>query len=219
MHTNEALLAKLIAERESVTVESKPVYDAVKRIGDVICASAAICMFSPLLLGVSAAIMLEDPGSPITAQTRVGKDGKEFRIYKFRTTVTDTAPAQAALAAVNERRGTNIQMKCSPRTTRLGALLRRTAIEGLPQLFNVLKGDMSIIGPRSFTPQQQAQKPEERLLVKPGLSCYWQLSDRNALSKTEQIELDRRYIKERSLWTDLKLIGRTFRFMLGHNNS
>ena len=140
-------------------------------------------------------------------------------MFRFRTTSDDTEPDLTVLAAANQRRGTNIQMKCSPRPTRIGTFLRKSGIDGLPQLVNVLKGDMSIIGPHAFTPSQQAQRPEERLMVKPGLSCYWQLNGRNRLSKSEQIELDRRYIKERSLWTDIKLIGKTFCFTLRGKHS
>lgn len=214
MHTNEALLAKRIAERESITLQPKPVYDVIKRIGDTVCAAAAIVLFSPLIAAAAAAIMIEDPGSPFCTQTRVGKDGREFRMYRFRTTYMDTGIDYAAVRAANLRRGTSIRMKRSPRTTKVGAYLNRSSIDALPQLINVLKGDMSVIGPRPCSPSEQAEKPGERLLVKPGLSCYWQLGGGNSRSKSEQIELDRQYIRERSLRTDLRLIAGTFRFAL-----
>ena len=209
MHTNEELLARYKAQHEAVELQSKPFYDVLKRISDVVCSAAAIAVFSPLLLGVAAAIMINDFGSPIYSQIRIGKDGKEFRIYKFRSMYTDADERKAALMAENESQGANFKITNDPRITKVGAVLRRTSIDELPQLINILKGDMSIIGPRPFIPVEQKELPDDRLLVKPGLSCYWQIGGGNTLSKSEQIDLDRRYIRERSIWTNIKIIGKT----------
>jgi lipopolysaccharide/colanic/teichoic acid biosynthesis glycosyltransferase len=218
MHTNEALLARYKAQYEKVELQAKPVYDVLKRAADIVCSAAAIAAFSPLLLGVAAAIMINDFGSPIYSQIRIGKDGQEFRIYKFRSMYTDADERKAALMAENESQGANFKIEHDPRITKVGAFLRKTSIDELPQLVNILKGDMSIIGPRPFIPVEQEELPDDRLLVKPGLSCYWQVSGGNTLSKSEQIDLDRRYIRERSLWTDLKLIGKTVLHVLGGKN-
>ncbi len=218
MHTNEALLARYKAQHETVELQSKPIYDVLKRAADIVCSGLAIAVFSPLLLGVAAAIMINDFGSPIYSQIRIGKDGQEFRIYKFRSMYTDADERKAALMAENESQGANFKIEHDPRITKVGAFLRKTSIDELPQLVNILKGDMSIIGPRPFIPSEQEELPDDRLLVKPGLSCYWQVSGGNALSKSEQIDLDRRYIRERSMWTDLKLIGRTVLHVLGCKN-
>ena len=215
---NESKITVSTSSRE-VHYEERPVYEVVKRIFDIICSVSALAVLSPLMLIVMILIMIDDFGSPVYTQDRVGRDGRIFKIYKFRSMYKKADKIREELMAKDECRGATFKMKNDPRITRIGHIIRKTSIDELPQLVNILKGEMSVIGPRPFIPREQANLPDDRLLVNPGLSCYWQLSDRNALSKTEQIELDRRYIKERSLWTDLKLIGRTFRFMLGHKNS
>lgn len=209
MRTNEALLLRYKLLHEQVELQPKPFYDILKRAADIVCSLAAITVFSPLLLAVSAAIIVNDFGSPIYTQTRIGKDGKAFRIYKFRSMYKDADARKAALMAENQSHGANFKIEHDPRITKVGAFLRKTSIDELPQLVNILKGDMSIIGPRPFIEDEQRELPDDRLLVKPGLSCYWQIGGGNTLSTIEQIDLDRRYIRERSLWTDIKIIGKT----------
>ena len=180
MQTNAAICYDTAAMKE------KPVYDACKRIGDFIGAAGAIMMVSPLLLGAVAVLTASGKTELLTRQTCLGKDGKEFELYRF-----------------------NAQP---------GSFLHRSAINELPQLFNILKGDMSVIGPRAIRLNGTADLSGNRLPVKPGLSCYAQVAG-TRLSRSEQIALDQRYIAERSLLTDLKLVGRTILHTLCGKNS
>lgn len=218
VRTNAAKLARYRLMHETVELQPKPFYDTCKRIGDVICSAAALVLLSPVLLGVAAAVMMNDFGSPIYSQMRIGKDGKAFRIYKFRSMYKDADERKAALMAENQSQGANFKIEHDPRITKVGAFIRRTSLDELPQLVNILKGDMSIIGPRPFIKDEQDELPDDRLLVKPGLSCYWQIGGGNKLSAYEQIKLDRKYIKERSLRTDLKIIAKTLLHVLGGKN-
>ncbi|MEE5992889.1 MAG: sugar transferase [Oscillospiraceae bacterium] len=214
VHTNE----RIRAEREMSMLPAKPIYDGVKRVGDVFCAVAGLVALAPLFLVTAAAIMLNDFGNPIYTQTRIGKNGGEFKIYKFRSMYLDADARKEELMKQNEGKGVNFKMENDPRITKVGMFLRKTSIDELPQLLNILKGDMSVIGPRPFIPEEQERLPEDRLLVRPGLSCYWQIGGGNKLSVTEQIELDRKYIKERSLLTDIKIVGKTILHVLGGKN-
>ena len=218
MYTAEELRKRRILAG-TVTLTEKPLYDRIKRIGDVVCSAGALIVLSPLLIGTAAASIVNDFGSPIYSQMRVGKDGKEFRIYKFRSMYKDADARREALMAQNESKGATFKMKDDPRITSVGHFLRKTSIDELPQLFNILKGDMSVIGPRPFIPEEQAALPADRLLVKPGLSCYWQVGGKNELDEEAQIELDRKYVRERSVATDIKLIFMTIRHVLGGKNS
>lgn len=209
MRTNERLVQERTALESSVVPQDKPVYEKVKRIGDVVCSVAALTVLMPVLLITSGLIVLDDFGSPFYTQIRVGKDGKPFKIYKFRSMYCDADARRAELLEKNEGSGATFKMKKDPRITRIGSIIRKTSIDELPQLVNILKGDMSIIGPRPFIPSEQDNLPLDRLSVKPGLSCYWQISGKNELSLAEQIALDRKYLKERSLWTDVKIVLKT----------
>jgi len=122
------------------------------------------------------------------------------------------------LLSQNEDQGANFMMTNDPRVTKIGVFLRKFSIDELLQLFNILKSDMSIIGPRPFIPEEQAELPSDRLLVKPGLSCYWQIGGKNSLSKEEQIELDRKYIRECSIGTDVKIVFKTIVHVLSGKN-
>lgn len=219
VRTNPGLrMRSRFRQQETVTLQPKPVYEVFKRGMDIACSAAALVVLSPLLAAASLSIVATDLGSPIYTQTRVGKDGKPFRIYKFRSMYLDADERKAALMAQNESQGATFKMKDDPRITKVGAFLRKTSIDELPQLVNILKGDMTIVGPRPFIPDEQDKLPEDRLLVKPGLSCYWQIGGGNDLPLEEQIALDRRYIKERSMWTDIKIIFRTVAHVLGGKN-
>lgn len=218
VHTNAEKLAQYRFLHETVELQHKPVYDVCKRLGDIVCSAAALLVLSPVLLGVAAAVVLNDFGSPIYSQTRVGKDGKAFRIYKFRSMYKDADERKAALLAENQSQGANFKIENDPRITRVGAFIRKTSLDELPQLVNILKGDMSIIGPRPFVKDEQDALPDDRLLVKPGLSCYWQIGGGNKLTTVEQVQLDRKYIQERSLRTDIKIIAKTVLHVLGGKN-
>ena len=201
------------------TYRKKPVYDAVKRVFDIFFSVLALTVLSPLMLAVMIMIMLDDFGSPVYTQDRVGKDGKIFKIYKFRSMYKKADKKRDELLDRDESNGANFKIKDDPRITRIGHFIRKTSIDELPQLVNILKGEMSIIGPRPFIPREQERLPEDRLLVNPGLSCYWQVGGKNSLTKEEQIELDRRYIRERSIAVDIKIIIKTILFVLKPGNN
>ncbi len=219
MYTNGQLVKESPILDLPVSFQEKPVYDKIKRIGDVVCSALALTVLSPLLLLTAVLIVADDFGSPFYTQIRIGKNGKEFKIYKFRSMYLNADERKAELMKQNEDNGANFKIKEDPRITRIGSILRKTSIDELPQLLNILKGDMSIVGPRPFIPCEQEQLPEDRLFVKPGLSCYWQIGGKNDLSQAEQIALDRKYITERSLWTDVKIIARTVVHVLSGKNS
>ena len=200
------------------TFKKKPVYDAVKRTFDIFCSLLALTVLSPLMLAVMILIMIDDFGNPVYTQDRVGRDGKIFKIYKFRSMYKKADKKRDKLLAQDESKGANFKIKNDPRITRIGHFIRKTSIDELPQLVNILKGEMSIIGPRPFIPREQEKLPEDRLLVNPGLSCYWQVGGKNSLTKEEQIELDRKYIRERSIAVDIKIIIKTILFVLKPGN-
>ena len=201
------------------------VYWAVRRAQDILLSSLALVALSPLLLVTYAAIWIDSPGaSPIFTQQRVGRNGKLFKMYKFRTMCPDAEQKLKDLMERNEKDGPVFKMKNDPRITRVGKFLRKTSIDELPQLFNVLKGEMSIVGPRPALPHEVAQYTAyewQRLYVTPGLSCYWQIAPhRDQLSFEEWMDLDIKYVHERSFPVDWKIIFRTARPMQwGHGNA
>jgi lipopolysaccharide/colanic/teichoic acid biosynthesis glycosyltransferase len=195
-------------------VEKKPVYSFFKRIFDIVFSIIGmLVLFVPLLI-ISLIIVIDSPGaSPVYVQDRVGKDGRKFRFYKLRSMIPNAEQQLDSLLDKNEMEGPAFKMKDDPRITRFGQFIRRTSIDELPQLLNVLKGDMSLVGPRPPLPREVAQYTEEqhqRLAITPGLTCYWQVQpQRNDLSFDEWFSLDMKYIAERSFWTDLKILFRT----------
>ncbi|MDD6041520.1 MAG: sugar transferase, partial [Clostridia bacterium] len=165
-------------------------------------------------------IWIDSPGaSPIFSQVRVGRKGKEFKFLKFRSMVPDAEAKLEQLLDRNEMDGPVFKIRDDPRITRVGRVIRKTGIDELPQLLNILKGDMSIVGPRPALPREVAQYSEyeqKRLWVTPGLTCYWQIQPRrNELSFEEWMELDLKYIRERSFLTDWKIIFRTIYTVFG----
>ena len=197
-------------------------YWAFRRAQDVLLSLVALLVLWPVMLLVAAIIVIDSPGAgPIFAQDRVGRDGKVFRFYKFRSMIPDAEEKQNDLLQHNEMEGPAFKMKGDPRITRVGRFLRKSSIDELPQLWNVLKGDMSIVGPRPPLPREVEQYDEyqlQRLYVTPGLTCYWQIQPhRNDLSFEEWLELDLKYIKERSFVNDWKIILATFGAVLGMN--
>ncbi|RUS45283.1 sugar transferase [Cohnella sp. AR92] len=194
-----------------------------KRILDVLVASAGLLAVSPIMLVVALLIKLEDPRGPVFfAQVRVGKDAKRFRMFKFRSMVTDAEARLAQLMEKNEISGAMFKMKDDPRVTRIGRFIRRTSIDELPQLWNVLRGDMSIVGPRPPLEWEVALYSEydyQRLAVVPGCTGLWQVSGRNQLSFEEMVELDLRYIDQRSIIFDIKIMLRTVGMIFGSKNA
>ena len=184
-----------------------------KRIVDIMGATAGIVALGPLLLGTAAAIRLESPGPVFFRQVRVGKRGKPFVMYKFRSMFMDAEERLAELMRSNESKdGVIFKMRADPRITRVGRVIRRLSIDELPQLLNVLRGEMSIVGPRPALPAEVAQydpMARKRLQAKPGLTCLWQISGRSNLAFNEQIDLDLRYLQKKSLGKDIEIIART----------
>ncbi len=188
------------------------VYPRVKRLLDVaLC--VAVLPFALALMGLCAALIWLDDGAPIIfTQERTGKGGRRFRMYKFRTMVRDAAALKQQLLHLNEHSGPDFKITDDPRVTRLGRFLRKTSLDELPQIMNVLLGDMSWVGPRptSFAMQTYHLWHTERLEVVPGLTGLWQVNGRGDLDFDERVRLDIEYIERRSLRLDLEILLRTF---------
>lgn len=186
-----------------------------RRTQDIIFSSLALVVLSPLMLLIAAAIVIDDPSAgPIFCQERIGRKGVPFKFYKFRSMCPNAEAKLDDLLKQNEMDGPVFKMKEDPRITRVGKFIRKTSLDELPQLWNILKGEMSIVGPRPALPREVAQYGEyewQRLYVTPGLSCYWQIAPhRNDLSFNEWMDLDVKYVMERSFFVDWKIIFKTF---------
>ena len=169
---------------------------------------------------IAIIIVIDSPGaSPVYVQKRVGKNGREFNFYKFRSMVPNAESMLDSLLEQNEMDGPAFKMKDDPRITRFGHIIRKTCIDELPQLLNVIKGDMSLVGPRPPLPREVAMYDEyqkQRLSVTPGITCFWQVTpDRNTVSFDEWMESDLRYIEERSIKTDLIILFKTVGTVFG----
>ena len=206
-----------ILERES------KLYLFIKRSIDIICSLAGIIVLSPIFLIVAILIKIEDPkGSIIFCQERNGKHPKTFNMYKFRSMVHNAEELLKDLQHKNEQTGPAFKMTDDPRITKVGKFIRKTSLDELPQLFNILKGDMSLVGPRPPIPREVEQYTpyqKQRLLVKPGLTCIWQVSGRNNIGFDEWVEMDLEYIKNRNLLLDIKLILKTVKVLFGDSNA
>jgi exopolysaccharide biosynthesis polyprenyl glycosylphosphotransferase len=185
----------------------------VKYTVDRAMALFAVLLAAPLLLLIAIAVKLDSRGPVFFRQTRVGQGGKEFGVYKFRSMVVDADAMLAKLAAQNETDGLMFKMRRDPRVTRVGRFLRKWSLDELPQLFNVLLGHMSLVGPRPPLPREVAQYSNDvarRLLVKPGMTGLWQVSGRSDLSWEDGIRLDLYYVENWSLTADLTILWKTF---------
>jgi exopolysaccharide biosynthesis WecB/TagA/CpsF family protein len=189
-----------------------------KRVLDTIASGAAILALSPVLVFTALAIRLESPGPVIFRQQRIGRDGRPFTMLKFRSMFVDAEARKAALLEKNEMAGGVIfKMKHDPRVTRVGRFIRRTSIDELPQLFNVLRGDMSLVGPRPPLPSEVAQytlQDRGRLGAAPGITCIWQVSGRSEIPFPQQVEMDLEYIHSQSLAEDVRLLLKTLPALL-----
>jgi exopolysaccharide biosynthesis polyprenyl glycosylphosphotransferase len=184
----------------------------VKGVFDKVCATAALVVLAPLLAAIALAIKLGDGGPAIFRQTRVGKDGHLFMVCKFRTMVVDAEQRKAELLAHNEGHGLLFKMRSDPRITTVGGLLRKYSLDELPQLWNVLKGDMSLVGPRPALPEETdlyGNYMRRRLVVKPGITGLWQVSGRSDLPWDEAVRLDVRYVENWSLALDVQILWKT----------
>jgi len=185
----------------------------MKRLLDLAVSTAAIIALFPLFLLTALAIRIEDPGPVFYTQIRVGKDGRHFRFYKFRSMIMNADKIKDQLAAQNESEaGVIFKMKKDPRITRVGRIIRKFSIDELPQLFNVLKGDMSLVGPRPPLPREVAEytlEQRKRLHVIPGITCLWQVSGRSDIPFTDQVRLDLQYIQSAGILSDIRLLLKT----------
>ena len=193
-------------------------YWVLRRAQDIVFSLLALILLAPLALVISLAIVLDSPGDgAIFRQRRVGRDGRLFWLYKFRTMCPDAEEQLNELLSQNQMDGPVFKIKDDPRITRVGRFLRKTSLDELPQLLNVLRGDMSIVVPRPALPREvelYSDYQRQRLYVTPGLSCYWQIAPhRNEMSFDEWVALDLKYIQERSFWVDWKIIFLTVRAM------
>ena len=217
--TSELALEKLLGSISVSRLNRWYIYNATKRAIDIVAAAIGLAVLSPLMILVALLIKLQDGGPILFHQTRVGRLGRPFRFYKFRSMVVNAEALKARLAADN-RHGDHRSFKMShdPRITTIGRIIRRLSIDELPQLYNVLIGDMSLVGPRPSTDDEVSLYSEydrTRLMVKPGLTCIWQVSGRSQIGFEDQLLLDLEYIERRSFWFDMALIFRTFPAVLG----
>lgn len=184
----------------------------LKRVIDITGSIVLLILLLPFLAWVGLMIKLGSPGPVFFKQTRIGKWAAPFCMYKFRSMYVDAEARKSALAASNEMRGITFKIKHDPRITPIGRHIRRASIDELPQLWNVLKGDMSLVGPRPAIPSEVNQftlSDRRRLEVKPGITCIWQVSGRSNIAFEQQVELDAAYIDSQSFWMDLKLLLKT----------
>jgi lipopolysaccharide/colanic/teichoic acid biosynthesis glycosyltransferase len=184
----------------------------LKRGLDIVGATAGLIISAPLIAVFAALIKLTSPGPVVYAQWREGHGGRRFRIYKLRTMCVNAHEHQSSLRAHSEQDGPAFKMRHDPRTTKIGRLLRRTSLDELPQLWNVLVGDMSLVGPRPLPTLESVQClpwQRQRLLVVPGLTCIWQVEGRNTVTFVEWMRMDLQYVRERSLLRDLQLLLKT----------
>jgi lipopolysaccharide/colanic/teichoic acid biosynthesis glycosyltransferase len=202
-------LARPVEPLEVLFLRGTPLW---KRAIDVAGAATGLLVAMPLLLSISAAIKLTSRGPVLFRQRRSGLGGRPFVMYKFRSMVADAEQRKQALIAANEQDGPAFKIKQDPRVTAVGQLLRCTSLDELPQLWNVLKGDMSLVGPRPLPCEETAGVrgwQRRRLDVTPGLTCLWQVSGRSRVSFVDWVRMDVRYIRSRSVMQDLKLLLRT----------
>ena len=208
---------------ENIQTNNSIFYIVSKRIIDIIGSLAGLIFLSPLFLIVAILIKLEDPkGKVFFSQERNGKYPATFKMYKFRSMVHNAEELLEKLKDQNEQTGPVFKMQEDPRITRVGKFIRKTSIDELPQLFNVLMGDMSLVGPRPPIPREVEQYTTyqmQRLGVKPGLTCLWQVGGRNSVDFDGWVELDIEYIQKRSLWLDIKLIIKTVFVLFGDRNA
>ncbi len=203
-----------------ITIVPKPVYSFFKRFFDILVSFVTLSVLIVPMLILALIIVIDSPGaSPIYSQSRVGKNGKRFKFYKFRSMIPNADEMLDELMDKNEMDGPAFKIKDDPRITRVGKFIRSSSIDELPQFWNVLKGDMSIVGPRPPLPREVEEYTEvqmQRLLVTPGITGYWQIQPkRNDLSFERWLELDLKYIEERSLKTDFVVVLKTVKAVCG----
>lgn len=204
-----------LKEREKIVITErdldKPMYEFIKRVMDVVCSAFGLVVLLPVF-AVTALMVKTDGGPAFYSQIRVGKNNKHFRMYKFRSMCVNADALLEDLIPYNEADGPAFKIKDDPRITKVGKIIRKYSIDELPQLVNILKGDMSIVGPRPPLVREVEQYNSyqmQRLMVTPGLTCYWQAYGRSDLSFDDWIDMDLKYIKQRGIRLDVSLIIKT----------
>jgi exopolysaccharide biosynthesis polyprenyl glycosylphosphotransferase len=212
-----------LEKKKNIPVNTARSYLVMKRAVDIIGSFCGLVVLSILFVIIAVLIKLEDPkGKVFFKQLRVGKDGSEFYMYKFRSMASDAEERLKELLAHNEVSGAMFKMKDDPRVTKIGKFIRKTSLDELPQLFNVFRGDMSLVGPRPPLPrevEQYSSRDKQRLLVTPGCTGLWQVSGRNSLGFQEMVTLDLYYIRKRSMFLDIKIIFKTVLVLFGSKNA
>lgn len=209
------LKREIITQEQDYPIPSESkwfVYQIVKRFFDIVLSVLALILLSPVFLITAVIIKLDSKGPVIYSQQRIGKNGRPFKLYKFRSMYPDAEEMLKTIRHLNEADGPVFKIAHDPRVTRVGRFIRKVSIDELPQLVNIMKGEMSIVGPRppllneveQYTPYQM-----QRLEALPGLTCYWQISGRSDLSFDKWVALDLKYISERSIWVDFIIILKT----------
>jgi lipopolysaccharide/colanic/teichoic acid biosynthesis glycosyltransferase len=204
-------------------IDRRYIYRTIKRLSDVTLSAAGLILLSPVLAGVAIAIKIDDKKGPVFyQQERVGRHGKRFMMFKFRSMCVDAEEKLKELKRYNEVEGAMFKMKHDPRVTKVGHFIRHYSIDELPQLFNVLAGDMSLVGPRPPLPREIKQYTDydkQRLYVIPGCTGLWQVSGRNDVGFQEMVELDLQYIRKSGFLYDLGIMFKTIKIMVFPNGA
>lgn len=211
----------LVVIRRPAVVLVRSYYAVTKRIMDLSLCVLLLPAAAPLMLLCAALVRIDSPGPVWFAQERTGRGGRRFRMYKFRTMCVDAEARKQELAHLNELTWPDFKISRDPRITRIGRMLRRTSLDELPQIINVLKGDMSLVGPRptSFHVNTYDLGLTERLEVMPGVTGLWQISGRSNLDLSERLRLDIRYIEQRCISLDLEILCRTIVAVFGQRGA
>ena len=206
-----------------IYVNDKKGYLFFKRVIDILGSIVGLILFLPISLLISIAIKIEDPkGKILFCQERVGINNKTFKMYKFRSMVSNAEELLKDISELNEMDGPVFKIKEDPRITKVGKFIRKTSLDEIPQFFNILKGDMTLVGPRPplvCEVDNYGDYEMQRLTVKPGLTCYWQIGGRNSIDFKKWVELDLKYIDDRNIFVDIKIIFKTFFVLFGDENA
>ena len=197
-------------------------YEFIKRTIDIVVSLLALIFLFHLMVVIMILIKIDSKGPVLFSQNRVGKNGKIFRMYKFRSMVTNAEDLLKELKNKNEMTGPMFKIKHDPRVTKVGRFIRKTSLDELPQLINVLKGDMSLVGPRPNLPREVREFDKwmlDKLVVRPGLTCFWQVMGRNSIGFVQWMNLDIEYVEKRNLKLDMILILKTVKVFFGDNTA
>lgn len=203
-------------------IKSRFMYHSIKRIFDFMAAICGVIILSPVMLVIAILIKVEDHGPVFYKQVRVGKNGKKFKMYKFRSMFVNADKMLSKLKEQNDVEGPMFKMKDDPRITKVGHFIRKHSLDELPQFLNVIKGDMSLVGPRPPLPSEVAEYSDydkQRLYVTPGCTGLWQATERNEVGFSEMVQLDIQYIQRASFMFDLWIIWKTVEIIIKPNGS